>query len=116
MHGGNLKRKTINRTALKEVQDLPDDILQCKEGNHHWSQIPATARPSFGVYVWKRCLSCTKERHDIVSPLDGSLLDRQYQDPPHWVKIEMATKADFRLELMWRNFKVLKEASDNGQG
>jgi hypothetical protein len=54
----------------------------------------------FGDRLSLRCIRCQTERYDIVSWVDGSLLQREYVHPEGYAMAEKHTRSEFRATLI----------------
>lgn len=85
----------------EDLRALDRDYVRCRTYGHAWDDFLPMRKPAkFGDRLSLRCIRCATERHDIVSWVDGSLLQREYQHPEDYAMAEHHTRAEFRATLM----------------
>lgn len=88
---------------------LADEMLMCRTVGHSWdSFIPMMRRPEFGERMSFLCVRCTTERHDIISWINGELLQREYRYPDGYHLTEKYTRNDFRKEFLVRRRRMAR--------
>ena len=100
-------RKTQGRRAYREpeaVRALADAAVRCRTYGHGWEEFTPLrrVRSSFGERLSLLCVRCGTQRHDVVSWVDGSVLDRQYAYPEGYHLAEKVTRSEFRTALLHR--------------
>ena len=95
----------------EDLRALNDAYVMCRTLGHAWDDfIPMRKPAKFGDRLSLRCIRCETERHDVVSWVDGSLLQREYQHPEGYAMAAKHTRAEFRATLMARRRAKMKEA------
>lgn len=85
------------------LRALALDQVRCRTYGHGWDEFSPMRRPAkFGDRLSLRCVRCGAERHDIVSWIDGALLQREYVYPEGYAIAERHSRADFRAALVNR--------------
>jgi hypothetical protein len=82
----------------------------CRTVGHAWDQFypQGMLPPSFGWRFSLRCTRCTSERHDLVSPTDGTLLSRAYYHADGY-RLEKGVERPTREELRSDLFQRIRE-------
>jgi hypothetical protein len=92
------------------IAALDDEKVYCRTLGHSWDDYLPMKRPAkFGDRLSFRCVRCATVRHDIVSWVDGQLLDRQYEYPDDYHLAEKFSRSEFRLVLINRRRKQARE-------
>lgn len=85
----------------EDLRELDRAFVRCRTLGHAWDDfIPMRKPAQFGDRLSLRCVRCATERHDIVSWVDGSLLQREYQHPEGYALAEHHSRSEFRATLM----------------
>lgn len=63
------------------------DFDLCKGINHPWDRVdaPELGPPVMGWRLSLRCLRCRSERHDLISPVSGEIMQRRYIYTPGYL-------------------------------
>ena len=97
---------------MTTLLELNQAQLMCRTVGHAWDTFtPLRKAPAFGELLAFRCVRCTTERHDTVSWVDGSLVQREYRYPDNYKLAERYFRNDYRLALM----KTLKTTKRRGR-
>lgn len=86
------------------IDDLDFKMVMCKTIGHSWDEfIPlAMKRSQMGYRLSLLCVRCTTERHDIISIVNGSLIQREYRYPENYRLAIKYTRDEFRKVLVER--------------
>lgn len=88
---------------MADIHDLADNMLKCKLLGHAWDEFLPMKKPArFGDRISFLCVRCQSERHDIVSWVNGDLLQRSYIYTDGYHLSEKHKRADFRLAYLQR--------------
>ena len=85
------------------IDALELSYVWCKTIGHAWDEFtPHMKRAQFGYRLSLLCVRCTAERHDIVSIIDGRLLQREYRYPEGYKLAMKYSRDEFRKVLIQR--------------
>lgn len=87
------------------------EYIWCRTVGHAWQEFfPLKKKSTYGTRLSLECVRCSTTRHDIVSWVDGSLLDRNYEYPEDYRMSEKLTRSEFR-KLLIRRAKQARKIS-----
>jgi len=90
--------------------DVPSEASyqMCRTVGHAWDPFyPVTDKPAMGWRLSLRCTRCTSERHDLISPTTGDVLQRLYAWPDDY-RLPKGDPRPTRQELRQSVFETLR--------
>lgn len=86
---------------MTTIEDLDFKMVMCKTIGHAWDEFtPLMKRSQMGYRLSLLCVRCTTERHDIVSIVDGRLIQREYRYVEGYKLAYKYSRDEFRKVLV----------------